>query len=84
MGVMDVGRVLKVILEGLVIVVLAIVALIAGLMNPEKINEFKKKQKGHVDSFEKDLHDKYAEDEISDIQFSEGLDRVANAKNKVK
>ena len=24
----------------------------------------------NVDSFEKDLHDKYAKDEISDMQFS--------------
>lgn len=76
------GRILKGIFEVLVMVVLGAVALIVGLLNSDKADKFKKNQKKRVDSFEDDLHDKYAAGEISEMQFGEGLSKIENARKK--
>jgi len=71
------GRVLKGIFEVLLVIVVGIIGLIASNTNPKKREKI-------VDSFENDLHNKYAAGEVSDMKFSEGLDKIENARKKIK
>lgn len=74
---------MKKVLEILGMIVLAIVGLVISLLDSEKVNDFKKKQQKHADSFEKDLHDRYASGDISDSQFSKGLDQVEKVQSRI-